>query len=195
MADTWLEAINDHLDRLEGTHLQKRRDTVIQIVDARLSGRSDASALARPDTCSPTVFYNKWMKDPVFAEVLEIATSTARRWKSEEHLRALHRAARALQLSSTRAVARLIELLDSGDERVQLDSAKSILDRAGVATAIKAAVASHNTEGGELTLEEWRQQAGERSGQVAETLRDFDEDWQDEDDWPDDEDTEEEDDE
>lgn len=183
MADSWHKVVAADLERITGREWKKKRNTIIQIVDARLSERSDASALLRPDTCSKTIFYNKWMKDPVFKEVLENATSSAKRYMDEENLRAIERAATLLQLASPRAVARLLALLDSEEERIVLDASKSVLDRAGVATAIKSAVATHSTEGEGLSLDEWRAQAGIRGGQVDATLEDF-EDWEDDEEDP-----------
>lgn len=190
MAETWSAAIADELEKLNGTPddpsyrasvIVKKRATIIALIDARLAGRSEESVWLRPDTCNRKIYHTKWKKDPLFAEVLERATAIAHRWKDEEGLRAMERAQKLLQLATPHAAATVVDQLKSADERVAQSAAFGILKGTGV-TANNSNVSVHNTEGEEMSLEEWRQQAALRTHQVNATMADFEEYEEEEDD-------------
>lgn len=138
MADNWQEQAAAELDRLTNPHATKKRATVLALVDARISGRSEETVWELKETCNRSIYHTKWKRDPVFADVLAKVTDLARTWKDGESLRALSEAARRLALASPAAVARAIAMLQSGDEQVVLRAAFGILDRAGVETAVKS---------------------------------------------------------
>lgn len=157
MADpTWLQAAADQLDKLANPHREKKRATIIALVDARLAGRSEESVWDRPETCSRTIYHNKWKHDPTFAGVLDAVTRAARQHNDLRTLRALSEAAERLALASPLAAARLLGLLQSTDENVLHRAAVAILDRAGVETAAKNAPGATNIvlSWGEPTIEE-----------------------------------------
>lgn len=125
-------------DRLDNPHAQKKRDTIIALVDARLAGRSEETVWRLPQCCSRNTYHSKWKQEPAFAHALELATQTARGWKDGEAMRALSESARRLALASPLAVTKLIERLGSVDETIIVRAAVAILDRAGTETAGKA---------------------------------------------------------
>ena len=134
----WLQAADNELDRLRDPHRDKKRATILALVDARLAGRSEETVWGRPDTCSRNTYHTKWKLDPVFAEVLLRVTALARQWQEGRTLRALAAAAERLALAAPVAVARLVERMSSADEAIVLRAAVAILDRAGVETAAKS---------------------------------------------------------
>ena len=111
MAGEWLAEAAGLLDALEPPHKEKKKATIIALVDARLAGRAVESV---------------W-------EVTRLATG----WEDGQSLRLLKKAAERLALASPAAVARVIEKLGSADEAIVLRAAFGILDRAGVDTAVK----------------------------------------------------------
>lgn len=167
---TTAEALADQLARLEEPHRQKKIDTVLALVDARLAGRSEETIWTRPEVCNRTTYHTKWKKDPVFAEVLKIATAAARHYQNTRAARAIAQAADALALASPKAVGRLIRILDSMDDTDARLAAVAILDRAGLETAAK--VETHTVTS---SLDEWRQDAERRRAAVADMLGAMDE--------------------
>lgn len=134
---SWAEEAARVLGRLSEPHLAKKRATIIALVDARLSGASEESVWDRPETCSRTVYHNKWKRDKVFADVLAEVTKLAQGWEDGRATLALAGAAKALALASPSAVARLVAMLTSPEDAVVVRSAVAILDRAGMETAVK----------------------------------------------------------
>lgn len=135
---SWTEEAARILGQLSEPHLAKKRATIIALVDARLSGASEESVWGRPETCSRTVYHNKWKKDSTFARVLAEVTRLAQGWEDGRTALALAGAARALALASPKAVGRLVDMLTSLEDAVVVRSAIAILDRAGMETATKA---------------------------------------------------------
>jgi hypothetical protein len=147
MAD-WFDTAAAELDRLTGVHVGKKRATILALVDARISGRSEETVWSLPETCNRSAYY-KWRKeDPIFFDVLTKVTGLARTWKDGAALRALAQAAERLALASPVAVARAIAMLQSGDDRIVLQAAFGILDRAGVETAVKSRQEVTGKDGG-----------------------------------------------
>ncbi len=151
MAD-WIDEAAAQLDRLHGKHREKQRATVIALVDARISGRSEETVWSMPETCSRNIYHSKWKHDPVFAEVLANVSQSAQAWKDTEALRALRSAAKRLALASPVAVGKLITLLNSSDDNLVYRAAVGILDRAGVETAVKAHTEVTGADGGALQV-------------------------------------------
>jgi hypothetical protein len=145
MADAeWVNQVVDELGRLENPHREKKRATILALVDARLAGKSEESVWhpRRHDTCSRTVYHMKWKHEPVFAAVLEAVAKAARQWQDGRTVRALAMASERLQLASPAAVTTAIQAMMSDDPQVRLRAAFGILDRAGVETAPKGPAAS-----------------------------------------------------
>lgn len=138
MADEWVRLAGEALGRIEGQHAEKKRATILALVDARLSGEPEESVWRRPGVCNRGTYHLKWKKDATFAEALAAVTTLARDWKDGRALRALQEAAEKLALAAPVAVGRAINLLGSDDENIRLRAAFGILDRAGVETAQKS---------------------------------------------------------
>jgi hypothetical protein len=95
MAD-WFDTAAAELDRLTGVHVGKKRATILALVDARISGRSEETVWSLPETCNRSAYY-KWRKeDPIFFDVLTKVTGLARTWKDGAALRALAQGRRAV---------------------------------------------------------------------------------------------------
>ncbi len=135
----WLIAAGAQLDRLEQPHREKKRATILALVDARLAGRSEETVWEprRPDTCSRSIYHSKWHNDHVFSDVLEQVTILARNWQDGRALRSLHAAAERLALAAPVAVSAAISELKSEDPSIRLRAAFGILDRAGLETSSK----------------------------------------------------------
>lgn len=136
MAD-WIDLAQTELARITGLHYQRKRNTILALVEARLAGRSEESVWTLPATCSRNTYHSKWKHDPTFANVLKLVTEMATTWQSGRRLAALEEAAEQLALSAPDAVKRLVELLKSQDPKTQRMAAINILDRAGMETAQK----------------------------------------------------------
>lgn len=143
MADSWIEVAAAALDRLDGQHKRKKRDTVIALVDARLAGRAEESVWELPQACSRTIYHTKWKHDEVFAGVLAEVSAIAERWQDTRSLRALQSAAERMALASPVAAAKLIGLMNADDAAIVLRAATAILDRAGIETAQKQSTETH----------------------------------------------------
>lgn len=140
MADDWIGVAAAALDRFDGLHARKKRDTVIALVDARLAGRSEESVWDRPETCSRAIYHGKWKHDLLFAAVLDEVSRIAQTWHDTRALRALQSAAERMALASPVAAARLITLMNNDEAAIVLRAATAILDRAGMETAQKGNV-------------------------------------------------------
>lgn len=145
-APWWLEQGLAQLERIPNPERNKKINTVIALIDARLAGNSDASVFRRDDTCTRRVWYEKWSKDDTILDVLAQLEDIVRPAHDERALRAMMAAATRIQLASPVAVGRAVQLIGSADEGVALRAAFGVLDRAGVATAAKSpAVQSETT--------------------------------------------------
>jgi hypothetical protein len=134
----WQDVAQAELNRIQGQHAVKQRATILALVDAHLSGRSEETVWGQAETCSRNTYHNKWKRNAVFVDVLGKVDTLAREWKDGRALRALQSAAERLALASPVAVAKVIEKLNSLDEQVVLRAAFGILDRAGMETAAKS---------------------------------------------------------
>ena len=135
----WTDEAQATLARLDGeAWADKKKATIVALVDAHLSGQSEETVWGRPETCARNTYHGKWKKDPIFAQVLADVDGLARGWKDGRSVRALGQAAERLALASPVAVAKLIERLQSMDENIILRAATAILDRAGMETAAKS---------------------------------------------------------
>ncbi len=139
MSEEWVGGAQATLSRLNGeVWADKKKATILALVDAHLSGQSEETVWGRPETCARNTYHLKWKKDPLFAAVLADVDGLARGWKDGRSMRALSEAAERLALASPVAVAKLIERLKSTDESIILRAATAILDRAGMQTAAKS---------------------------------------------------------
>jgi hypothetical protein len=154
MADSWVEVAAAALDRLDGQHKRKKRDTVIALVDARLAGRSEETVWDLPQACSRTIYHTKWKHDTVFASVLADVSAIADRWHDTRSLRALQSAAERMALASPVAAARLIALMNNDEAGIVLRAATAILDRAGMETASKGRIGLTGADGGPIPVTE-----------------------------------------
>jgi hypothetical protein len=137
MAVEWEGAVAAALGALTGAHAEKQKATIIALVDARLAGKPEESVWDRPETCNRRTYHMRWKHDPAFAGALAEVQRLASEFKDSRVVRALAQAAERLALASPVAAAKVIELLGAGDERVRLQAAFGILDRAGQETASK----------------------------------------------------------
>lgn len=137
--DGWKSVLFAELARLNGEqHERKKKDTVIAIIDANMSGKSEETVWGREDTCARSTWHDKWKKDPLIADVLERARRLAHTWRDNLAATTLAEAAELLALESYASVQTAAQLRDeSEDDRVRLQAAFGILDRADIKTATK----------------------------------------------------------
>lgn len=138
----------EELVRLNGeSYARKRKDTIIALVDAHLAGRAEETVWSLPGTCARTTYHDVWKKDPLFADVLRNVDRIANEWMDRRQVDALAEAASILRVESPDSVRAAVELRDkSEDDRVRLQAAFGILDRAGVETAPKNST-THEVQG------------------------------------------------
>ncbi len=148
----WRVYALDELVRLNGeSYARKRKDTIIALVDAHLAGRSEETVWDLPDTCSRTTYHVHWKKDPLFADVLRNVDRIADEWRDRRQIDALAEAAELLRVESPDSVRAAVELRNtSEDDRVKLQAAFGILDRAGVETATKSSTTTKHEVQGEV---------------------------------------------
>ena len=94
----WIDVATEQLSRLENPHREKKRATIIALVDARLAGETEESVWTQPQCCSRNTYHSKWKRDPVFADVLDKVYDLARDWNDGRSVRALDEAAERLAL-------------------------------------------------------------------------------------------------
>ena len=66
----WADVVADELDRFQGDHANKKRSTVIALVDARMAGKAEETVWNLPLTCSRNTWHTKWKHDPLFQDIL-----------------------------------------------------------------------------------------------------------------------------
>lgn len=146
--DGWKDTIRAELARLNGVqHERKKKDTLIAIIDANMAGKSEETVWGREDTCARSTWHDKWKKDPLISDVLERARRLAHDWRDGLAASTLAQAAELLALESYASVEKAAQLRDgSDDDRVQLQAAFGILDRAGALTAAKSDVSTNRLD-------------------------------------------------
>ena len=137
MADEWIVRAAKELGRLGQPHREKKRATVIALVDARLAGRPEESVWALETTCTRSTYHGKWKHDPTFQQVLEAVDEIAHNWRDTRAIEALRKAAEMLALASPAAAMKAAAMLQVDDPAIVLRAAFGILDRAGFETAAK----------------------------------------------------------
>ena len=142
MAGEWVDVVQAAFGGLKPPNVDKKKATIIALVDARLAGRPEESVWKQPGVCNRGTYHLKWKKQPDFADCLAEVTRVATTWRDSRALRALQEAAERLALAAPIAVAKATALLGSDDEQIRLRAAFGILDRAGVETASKGSVAA-----------------------------------------------------
>lgn len=168
--DGWKQTIREQLSRLNGLqHERKKKDTLIALIDANMSGKSEETVWEREDTCARSTWHEKWKRDPLIAEVLERARRLAHDWRDGLAANTLAEAAELLALESYASVEKAAYLRDkSGDDRVQLQAAFGILDRAGALTAAKSDVSTNRLDSdtfaamraqAQIEASEWEEEA------------------------------------
>lgn len=146
--DGWKNTIRAELARLNGVqHERKKKDTLIALIDANMAGNSEETVWGRGDTCARSTWHDKWKRDPLIADVLDRARRLAHDWRDGLAANTLAQAAELLALESYASVEKAAHLRDeSEDDRVQLQAAFGILDRASALTAAKSDVSSNRLD-------------------------------------------------
>lgn len=145
-----MTAIDAENPAYDSTVIEKRRNTIVALVEARLNGTSEEEVWKRRDTCTRRIYHEKWKKETLFAETLAAVTKAAR---TEKARIILDEALITLKLHTLRAVTRVVEIVGSEDEDKALKASFGILDRAGLATAKKGTSAVTGEDGGAVDTE------------------------------------------
>ena len=138
----WIPLAQEQLDRLwTGTNNEsdaKKQATVIAMAAAQIAGQSRETVYDLPDTCSRNT-YHRWAKDPLFVEVQAAVAKLARNWHNERSLRALANATEMLALLTPESVATIAKVMSgSSSDRLRLQAALAVLDRAAIETSTKS---------------------------------------------------------
>lgn len=150
---SWMtHEIEQALAQIEGPHERKKRCTVLRLAEARALGLGVRSAFDQSDTCNAVTWYGRegvgWKDDPAIAKALELATRRAQAWQDQEEVQRITLRQRQLALTqdelvdlSKLATTTLADLMmNAGSEKVRLEAAETVLDRADAATAKKSTV-------------------------------------------------------
>lgn len=174
----WVEDVAEQLDRIKGHGAQRKRDTIIALVDARLNQRTDATAFRQVGTAHKITYHKSWKHDPTFVEVLAEVERLATHWRNMRQARHLAEAGDRLAQLTPSAVTVLAKAMKSDDLNVALKAAFGVLDRAGMQTAAKQ---QHEHTGPEglpvgtlMSLEEWRRYQAEQKKGAEDILDAFD---------------------
>lgn len=88
VAYQWItEEIIELLNAIDGTHIRKKRNTVIKIAFARASEQPLVKVFGQPDTCNESVWYMKWQHDPAIRAAHDACYKRAMEWTDEETAR------------------------------------------------------------------------------------------------------------
>lgn len=141
----WVSAATAALSKLNDVQWgERKKATIIALVDARLAQRSEESVWDLPQVCARNTYHSKWKKDALFMAVLDEVTTLAKEWHDGRAMRALAEAAEQLAINSPEAVRRLVAVMKQGGDLTNARlAAVAILDRAGIETAAKSS--SENT--------------------------------------------------
>ena len=149
----WMcEELRQALDAIQEPHSRKKRITVLRLAEASARGQTVTSVFDQDDTCAQQAWYGKtkgsdkaWQNHPDIAEALKIAKRRAHWWYDMEETRRAEQRHRMLEETkdelvdmTRRALCVLGELMEhSESDRVKLDAAESVLNRADQVTALK----------------------------------------------------------
>lgn len=148
--EAWRNAAREPLRRLrevkQGTRtpVEKMINTIVALIDARLSGKPETVVFDREDVCSKTTYYTKWRDDPDFVAALDEATQLAYDWKDGWAMSRIRLAAEKLQVAAPDmtdiAIAIAKRAFLANDDAAALRAVFGVLDRADVKTAVKSGV-------------------------------------------------------
>lgn len=156
----WMTAeVQDALDAIPEPHTRKKRCTVLRLAEARALGLGVRAVFDQEDTCNAVTWYGRkgdgWKDEPAIKEALEIATKRAQWWQDQEEAQRI--TMRGRQLAATQdelvdlsklATETLADLMmNAGSEKVRLEAAETVLDRAAAETAKKLTVEADVTSG------------------------------------------------
>jgi len=148
MAEPWIEEALTALGTLRGRTARQKRDTILAVVTAKMRGDTVNSVLTSDNSPVSEQGYYRWMKDAEFRKALERVESLAMASQDRESLDRIRRAKRMIAQAAPAAVRELTKiLLTSPDERIRLQAANSILDRARLDLVNNDASASDTARG------------------------------------------------
>lgn len=149
----WLTfEVSAALDELEEPYLEKKRTTVIKLAEGLSTGVPIRELLLLSETCTGSTWYGRpergktgWRDEPKIKAAYEAALKRAFWWKEQE--RGERISLRHRQLAETedelvdmtqQALDTLRDLMEHAEsEKVRMESATAILDRADEVTAVK----------------------------------------------------------
>jgi hypothetical protein len=178
-----LAEIVEALARFGGAHAEKKRQTVLALVEAELAGEPEEKVWKRPDTCSRSTYHARWKKNTQFTRTLALVRDIARKYAAAQPAAAMIRARRTMQLGTAPAADRTVRELDSEDGNIALKAAKIIIDATKLfddeqPSDPNYAIVINNSASaaaGYVSLDEWiaRQAAAQRQAEAAEDLLDL----------------------
>lgn len=166
-----------------GAHAEKKRQTIIALVEAELAGDPEETVWSRPDTCSRSTYHARWKRNKQFTRVLALVRDIARKYASAAPAAAMIKARRTMQLGTAPAATRTVRELDNEDGNIALKAAKMIIDATGLFDDEKPSDQTYGivinnsaqAAAGYGSLDDWiqRQAAAERQAAQAEDLLDL----------------------
>lgn len=157
----WLAPVTAELKRIKGRHAQKKRTTLLKLVEAELFSRK--MNWADTAVCTHSIWYGKWQHDPLMQEVREKVYELIADSQMQEAATAVHRASMILKMGSVTAAQKLVDLADGAEsESTQRLAAKDVLNMASAETAEKGRGLNLNADqlaillaDADRELEEW----------------------------------------
>lgn len=149
---SWMSyEVQEALAAIEEPHQRKKRVTVLRLAEAKSLGLPIGTVFESSDTCGTVTWYGRskedpgWKDDPAIKNALEVAIARAQRYQDQVEAQRFELRSRQIELTkdelvdltklATQTLADL--MMNAGSEKVRLEAAETILDRADEATARK----------------------------------------------------------
>lgn len=162
-----ITSVTDVLNEITGAHAEKKKATILALVQARLNNQTARSVFADPAYCNESTYHKKWKHDPVFARVFDYVMSAATTLVNAEELIFMVEARRYVQRRTPQAAKVLIKTLDDERSDVALKAAIETLkitktfDPDGPAVVINNNVEATADANQGMTFDEWEAAAAE----------------------------------
>ncbi len=130
----WLtDDVREKLNAIRGPHVVKKRITIIKIAFAQVNQQPLSEIFGQPDTCSETIWYTKWRKNPLIQQALQACHKRALEWNDkktialETHYQQIYRrsAAQGIAEAPSALTDIMHDTVQKGGDRIA--AAKSLL--------------------------------------------------------------------
>lgn len=127
----WLIKSQGLLTKLDGAqHELKKKRSILAILAAEFTGTKKGDVYKRPEIVSQSNLSVKWMRDPIFKEVITGIRKIMLEEVEEIELKSMRQALALSRIATVRATQVRVELLDNPSPWVKLQAARDIMNTA-----------------------------------------------------------------